>query len=80
MARRYAGVDAYRQPAAPFGEVVRDRRVLIFLGVWFGINLIFGWVGGAGLGEGAIAWDAHIGGFLAGLLLFRVFDPVATGR
>jgi membrane associated rhomboid family serine protease len=27
-------------------------------------------------GEQSIAWEAHIGGFLAGLLLFSVFDPV----
>lgn len=67
--------DAYRRPAAPLSEIVRDRRVLMFLGVWFGVNLIFGLIGG-GLSEGAVAWDAHIGGFLAGLLLFRFFDPV----
>jgi len=29
------------------------------------------------VGEGqSIAWEAHVGGFLAGLLLFSVFDPV----
>jgi membrane associated rhomboid family serine protease len=27
-------------------------------------------------GEQAIAWQAHIGGFLAGLLAFAAFDPV----
>jgi membrane associated rhomboid family serine protease len=26
----------------------------------------------------AIAWQAHIGGFLAGLILFPLFDPVAV--
>lgn len=67
--------DAYRRPAAPLSEIVRDARVLTFLGVWFGVNLIFGLIGG-GISEGAVAWDAHIGGFLAGLLLFRFFDPV----
>ena len=72
---RHAGADAYRRPAAPLREIIRDSRVLMFLGVWFGVNLIFGLVGG-GLSEGAVAWDAHIGGFLAGLLLFRYFDPV----
>ena len=25
---------------------------------------------------GAIAWQAHVGGFLAGFLLFPLFDPV----
>ena len=28
--------------------------------------------------EGTIAWEAHIGGFLAGLLLFPLFDPVGA--
>lgn len=70
------GFDAYRRPAARLSEIVRDRRVMTFLGVWFGINLIFGLTGGAGLAAGAVAWDAHIGGFLAGLFLFRLFDPV----
>jgi membrane associated rhomboid family serine protease len=23
-----------------------------------------------------VAWEAHVGGFLAGLLLFSTFDPV----
>lgn len=63
-------------PAAPLGQVLRDRRVLTFLAIWFGINLLFGLIGGAAIGEGAIAWAAHIGGFLAGLLLFPLFDPV----
>ena len=70
------GFDAYRQPAAPLRQIVRDGRVMAFLGVWFAINLIFGLTGGAGLADGAVAWGAHIGGFVAGLLLFRLFDPV----
>lgn len=70
------GFDAYRQPAAPLREIVRDSRVMTFLGVWFGINLIFGLTGGAGTTSDAVAWDAHIGGFVAGLILFRFFDPV----
>jgi membrane associated rhomboid family serine protease len=71
--------DAYRVPALPLAQVVRDARVLIFLVVWFGLNLVFG-IGSIGLdgGEQAIAGQAHIGGFLAGLLGFAVFDPVRT--
>ncbi len=73
------GEDAdYRVPAIPLTGVLRDPRVLIFLGVWFGINLLFGAtslsIAGAGAGE-VVAWQAHIGGFLAGLLLFSWFDP-----
>jgi membrane associated rhomboid family serine protease len=69
--------DAYRVPALPLSAVVRDPRVLIFLAVWFGLNLLFG-LGSLSLdgGEQAIAWQAHIGGFLAGLLAFAVFDPI----
>jgi membrane associated rhomboid family serine protease len=56
---------------------LRDTRVLAFLGVWFGLNLFFGlFAGGGGFASGPIAWEAHIGGFIAGLLLFPYFDPV----
>lgn len=72
-----AGAAAYRRPAPPLPMALRDRRVLTFLGIWFGTNLLFGLFGGnAGIASGAIAWEAHIGGFVAGLLFFPVFDPV----
>jgi membrane associated rhomboid family serine protease len=74
-----AGPDAYRRPAAPLAQILRDRRVLVFLVTWFGINILFGLAGqSGGLTSGAIAWQAHIGGFLAGLILFPLFDPVGT--
>jgi membrane associated rhomboid family serine protease len=57
---------------------LRDPRFLIFLGVWLGINMIFGLGTLPIAGEGQdVAWQAHIGGFFAGLLLFAAFDPVA---
>jgi membrane associated rhomboid family serine protease len=64
-------------PALPLMRALGDRRVLSFLVVWFGINIIFG-IGSIAIGtEGAsVAWQAHIGGFLAGLLLFSLFDPI----
>lgn len=67
----------YLQPAEPLVDVLRNPRVLIFIAVWFGINYVFG-VGIIDItGTGAqIAWEAHLGGFLAGLLLFPFFDPV----
>ena len=69
--------EACRVPAAPLADSLRDARVLAFLAVWFGINILFGVfsVGMPGV-EQAIAWQAHIGGFLAGLLAFAAFDPV----
>jgi membrane associated rhomboid family serine protease len=55
---------------------LRDRRVIAFIAVWFGINLIFGLGALPLLGEEqAVAWEAHVGGFLVGLLLFAPFDP-----
>jgi membrane associated rhomboid family serine protease len=70
---------AYRVPALPLTAVLRDARVLTFLAVWFGLNLLFG-IGSLSPdgGEQAIAWQAHIGGFLAGLLAFAAFDPVKS--
>jgi membrane associated rhomboid family serine protease len=68
---------ADRVPAAPLADSLRDPRVLAFLAVWFGVNLLFGlgFVSMPGVQNG-IAWQAHIGGFLAGLLAFNAFDPV----
>ncbi len=74
---RPGGAPVYRQPAVSLGAALGNRRVLAFLGVWFGLNLIFGLTSAGGaIASGAIAWEAHIGGFLAGLLLFPAFDPV----
>ena len=78
---RPAGTAAYRLPAQPLTAVMRDSRVLVFLGAWFGLNLLFGISTiSQGIASGAIAWDAHIGGFVAGLLLFPLFDPVRSAR
>jgi membrane associated rhomboid family serine protease len=74
---RSAEPAAYLVPAAPLSSALRDPRIVLFLLVWFGLNLLFG-IGSIGLtgGEHPIAWQAHIGGFVAGLLLFPLFDPV----
>ena len=68
---------AAKVPALSLSRALRNGRVLSFLAVWFGVNIIFG-VGSIAIGvEGAVvAWQAHIGGFLAGLMLFSLFDPV----
>jgi membrane associated rhomboid family serine protease len=63
-------------PAISLIGVFSDARVLLFLGVWFGMNILFGLgsipITGA---DQTVAWQAHIGGFLAGLILFSWFDP-----
>jgi membrane associated rhomboid family serine protease len=68
---------AYRMPAAPLSAVLRDGRVLAFIAVWFGLNLLFGTVSIDGSDQ-PIAWQAHVGGFVAGLIAFALFDPVGS--
>jgi membrane associated rhomboid family serine protease len=70
--------EVYRQPAAPLAAILRDSRVIVFLAIWFGINAAVGIFGSGTLASGTIAWEAHVGGFVAGLLLFPLFDPVPT--
>lgn len=61
------------------------RRVLGAAAVWMGLNLVVGVIGLSASGMGArIAWEAHAGGFLVGLLavgpLGRAFPPRFAGR
>ena len=54
----------YRLPAA------------VFVAIWFGIQVLYG-LGElfAPAGRAGIAWWAHIGGFIAGLVLVRLIGP-----
>ncbi len=71
------GDTAYYAPAlAPMG-VFREGRALAFLLTWFGCNILFGaFAHPLGIGDVAVAWEAHIGGFLFGWLAFGLFDPI----
>ena len=64
-------------PAASLLEMLTQRRALVFIGFWLVSNFVFG-AGAQTLGasEEPVAWVAHVGGFLAGLLLFPLFDRV----
>jgi len=71
---------AYRVPAASLAATLRDPRFLLFLIAWLGLNALFGF-GGVSFGTEpgqTIAWQAHVGGFFAGLLLFNAFDPATS--
>ena len=61
-------------PRVPLIVALQDRRVLMSIGVWLAINLVFGLVVPGVLTDSGIAWEAHIGGFAAGFLLFGFFD------
>ncbi|MGC1780363.1 MAG: rhomboid family intramembrane serine protease [Xanthobacteraceae bacterium] len=81
LARWREGSDAsYRVPAASLAATLRDPRFLLFLVAWLGLNALFG-LGNVSFGMEpgqTIAWQAHVGGFFAGLLLFDIFDPVRS--
>jgi len=60
-----------------------SRQILTVTALWAAINLLTGLTGvGIGGESGLIAWQAHLGGFIAGLLLSGLFDtlrPRVTG-
>lgn len=72
----FAGFNAVETvPAASLGGILADRRARIFLGVWLATNFVFGaFAQSLGVSDMPVAWIAHLGGFLAGIILFPLFD------
>ncbi|WP_201863527.1 rhomboid family intramembrane serine protease [Microvirga soli] len=66
----------HERPRETLGHMIRNRQVLIFLGIWFVANYVFAVVEPLGVTDASIAWEAHLGGFLAGLALFPLIDPL----
>ncbi|MCE4224806.1 rhomboid family intramembrane serine protease [Methylobacterium sp. C25] len=57
-------------------ELMRNRSAVLFLVIWLGTNLLFGLISlPLGAGDGPIAWDAHLGGFLVGFFLLPLLEP-----
>ncbi len=51
-----------------------DLPAVLYLGIWFGMQVLSGLSSMAGMESGAsIAWWAHAGGFMAGILLLPLF-------
>lgn len=68
------GASARHQPLTTLKDTLSDQRVLLAIAGWTILNLLLAW-GATGLTEAAgIAWEAHVGGFFAGLLLYGFFD------
>jgi len=66
--------NARSTPLMPLAETLSDRRILMAVAGWTVLNVLLAW-GASGLTEAAgIAWEAHLGGFYAGLLLYGFFD------
>ncbi|MGH6763195.1 MAG: rhomboid family intramembrane serine protease [Phyllobacterium sp.] len=68
---------AFAGPLLPVMLTLTLRPVLAFLGVWLAINVVTGLISVVP-GESSIAWEAHIGGFLAGFFGISLLDrPVS---
>lgn len=70
---------AVEEDPEPLDRLGGNRPALVFLLAWFGINLLMGVFPEAAGASGAIAWEAHIGGFVFGLVFFSAFDRAARG-
>jgi len=72
----YDPQEAVRTPSIALADSWKDRRILQFVAAWFLINLAVGFLAvPLGMTQNGIAWEAHIGGFIAGFFFFRLFDP-----
>jgi membrane associated rhomboid family serine protease len=71
-----SGQKAFAGAPLTFSQTLRSRSVISFVLVWALVNLVSG-AGVINMGQGSatIAWQAHIGGFLAGFFGLRLFDP-----
>lgn len=67
-------------PLFVFFTVVEIPAV-VFLGLWFLIQILSGTVSlGRAAAAGGVAWWAHVGGFVAGIVLLKVFAFPGRGR
>ena len=72
---QFSGEQEIHPPALRLSEVWHDHRVMWFLGIWMGLNLLTGVFSLTPGDAGPIAWEAHVGGFVTGFFAFRSFDP-----
>jgi membrane associated rhomboid family serine protease len=77
---RLSWEQAWAAPRMSLRQMARDRRVAIAIGLWVILNVLAS-LGFGGLAPpGVIAWEAHLGGFFAGLLTFGLFDRPVQER
>jgi membrane associated rhomboid family serine protease len=74
---RTAQPPGFRGRPLPILFVLTLRPVVTFLVIWLAINLLSGFFGLVPGEEGAIAWEAHVGGFVAGFFGVGAFIPGA---
>lgn len=66
-------------PLMSLAETLRDPRIQLVSAILVVLNVlaIFGF--GGAYAPGGIAWEAHLGGYFAGLFTFGLFDPAQSG-
>jgi membrane associated rhomboid family serine protease len=67
-------------PLLSLSRSLTDRRILIAIVGWTLINLLAARASQSILQERSIAWEAHLGGFFTGFLLFGLFDRPPAPR
>lgn len=66
---------APRQRLQTIPELMRNRTAVVFLVIWLATNFLFGIIAlPLGAEATAVAWDAHLGGFLVGFFLLPLID------
>jgi membrane associated rhomboid family serine protease len=76
---RFNGKAAFAGEMLSVSAAFRSRAVLAFLAVWMVVNLVTG-LGFVSPGiDNPIAWEAHIGGFLAGFFFLTPFVRGGSG-
>ena len=70
---RFNRMNAHLLPRNTLAEALTNRTVLVYVAIWFGINALAAF-GFAAAEDARIAWEAHLGGFLFGFLVFSPFD------
>lgn len=75
---RSSGRAAFTGAPLSIPACLRSRSVMTFLLIWMAVNLVTGLVAFAPGVDDKIAWEAHIGGFLAGFLGIGLIDRRPT--
>jgi membrane associated rhomboid family serine protease len=71
----YREASAAPAPLPPLAPIF-SGQVLFFTIIWTVANIVAGMIGlGTGANMQAVAWEAHLGGYFAGLLLVGLFAP-----
>jgi len=71
--------DPRRVPLMPLSQALTDRRVILVTVAFLAANILA--VFGLGsVSAGGIAWEAHIGGYFAGLFSFGFFERAPTSH